>query len=181
MSYIKSNLLFEELLPEAIYQFVSPPILISDKLKSPENMGAMIRLALNIAASKAIFLGEEPLHHITKLQRVATASHGKMEWFFTQEMDLRKLIEKPKTIVALETASNATSLFATELPDNAAFIVGNERFGMRPEILEQADMVVYIPVPGLTRSLNVSHSAAILLFEWYRQMEAKYLKTNLST
>ncbi|MBZ0244037.1 MAG: hypothetical protein K8F24_12525, partial [Bacteroidales bacterium] len=69
MTYIKSNSLFEELSPEAIYQFVSPPILISDRLKSPENMGAMIRLALNIAASKAIFLGEAPKHQLTKLQR----------------------------------------------------------------------------------------------------------------
>ena len=141
-------------------------------------MGSMIRLALNIAASKAIFLGEEPEHHLTKLQRVATASHGKMEWFFTQETDLRKLVEKPRAIVALETATNATNLFTTTLPENVAFIVGNERFGMRPDILAQADQVVYIPVPGLTRSLNVSHSAAILLFEWYRQMEAKYLINN---
>lgn len=144
-------------------------------------MGAMIRLAINIGASKAIFLGEKPQHHLTKLQRVATSSHGKIDWFFTQETDLRKLVEKPITLVALETATDATNLFTTALPENAAFIVGNERFGMRPEILEQADQVVYIPVPGLTRSLNVSHSAAILLFEWYRQMEAKYLNPKIGT
>ena len=51
-----------------------------------------------------------------------------------------------------------------------AFIVGSERNGLSEELLVQCDLVVYIPVPGPTRSLNVSHAAAVALFEWQRQM-----------
>ena len=53
---------------------------------------------------------------------------------------------------------------------DVAFVVGNESRGIREEILEQCDKIVYIPVPGPTRSLNVSHAAAVALFEWQRQM-----------
>ena len=54
-----------------------------------------------------------------------------------------------------------------------AFIVGSERDGLSNELLKQCDVVVYIPVPGPTRSLNVSHAAAVALFEWQRQMLQK--------
>jgi len=84
------------------------------------------------------------------------------------------LVAPAATIVALETASEAKSLFDVELPENPVFVVGSERFGMRDNILAQADLVVYIPVPGLTRSLNVSHAAAVLFFEWLRQMQLKF-------
>jgi tRNA G18 (ribose-2'-O)-methylase SpoU len=77
-------------------------------------------------------------------------------------------------IVALETAHEAKSLFEVELPENPVFVVGNERFGMSESLLDQADIVVYIPVPGLTRSLNVTHAAAVLFFEWLRQMQHKF-------
>jgi tRNA G18 (ribose-2'-O)-methylase SpoU len=45
---------------------------------------------------------------------------------------------------------------------------------MSESLLDQADIVVYIPVPGLTRSLNVTHAAAVLFFEWLRQMQHKF-------
>ena len=63
----------------------------------------------------------------------------------------------------------SNDIYETELPADAAFIVGNESHGIHEEILNQCDMVVYIPIPGPTRSLNVSHAASVALFEWYRQ------------
>ena len=78
-----------------------------------------------------------------------------------------------KPIVAIETADNATCIYETLLPENVAFIVGSESHGLSNELLAQCDMVVYIPVPGPTRSLNVSHAAAVALFEWQRQMREK--------
>jgi tRNA G18 (ribose-2'-O)-methylase SpoU len=79
-------------------------------------------------------------------------------------------VPEGKKIVAIETSDNATCIYDTQLPEDVAFIVGNERDGLDEKLLSQCDMVVYIPVPGPTRSLNVSHAAAVALFEWQRQM-----------
>ena len=170
MTYLKSNDLFGKLAPERLFEQVPHPILIADHLLTPDNIGAMIRLADNIGASEICFLGKEDEHRLGKVRRAAASSRDNIRWYFSEETDLHKIVPEGKTIVAIETADNATCIYETQLPENVAFIVGSESHGLSDELLSQCDMVVYIPVPGPTRSLNVSHAAAVALFEWQRQM-----------
>ena len=165
MTYLKSNDLFGELTPETLYDRVSRPILIADHLLTPDNLGALIRLADNIGANEVCFLGREEEHRLGKVRRAAASSRDNIRWYFSEESDLRKIISEDKAIVAIETADNATCIYDTQLPENVAFIVGSESHGLSEDLLGQCDMVVYIPVPGPTRSLNVSHAAAVALFE----------------
>ena len=173
MSYLKSNTLFEQIRTEDIYQRVPHPMLLADHLLTPDNMGALIRLADNIGATEVCFLGREEEHRLGKVRRAAASSRDNIRWYFSEESDLRKIVPEGKKIVAIETADNATCIYDTQLPENAAFIVGSESHGLSDELLSQCDQVVYIPVPGPTRSLNVSHAAAVALFEWQRQMRCK--------
>jgi len=173
MSYLKSNDLFEKLNPESLYRRVPRPILIADHLMTPDNLGAMIRLADNIGATEVCFLGKEEEHRLGKVRRAAASSRDNIRWYFSEESDLRKIVPAGKQIVAIETADNATCIYDTQLPENVAFVVGSESYGLSEELLAQCDQVVYIPVPGPTRSLNVSHAAAVALFEWQRQMREK--------
>ena len=176
MSYLKSNDLFERIPTEDLYHLVPHPMLIADHLMTPDNLGAIIRLADNIGATEVCFMGNEDEHRLGKVRRSAASSRDNIRWYFSEETDLRKIVPEGKSIVAIETADNATCIYDTQLPENAAFIVGSERHGIREELLKQCDMVVYIPVPGPTRSLNVSHAAAVALFEWQRQMRIRSKK-----
>lgn len=173
MAYLKSNDLFSKLAPETLFERVPRPILIADHLLTPDNMGALIRLADNIGASEVCFLGREEEHRLGKVRRAAASSRDNIRWYFSEESDLHKIVPEGKTIVAIETANNATCIYDTQLPEDLAFIVGGESHGLSEELLSQCDMVVYIPVPGPTRSLNVSHAAAVALFEWQRQMRER--------
>ena len=170
MAYLKSNDLFGKLAPEELYERVPRPILIADHLMTPDNIGAVIRLADNIGASEVCFLGNGNEHRLGKVRRAAASSRDNIRWYFSEESDLHKIVPEGKTIVAIETADNATCIYDIQLPKDVAFIVGSERNGLGEDLLSQCDMVVYIPVPGPTRSLNVSHAAAVALFEWLRQM-----------
>ena len=173
MAYLKSNDLFSKLAPETLFERVPRPILIADHLLTPDNMGALIRLADNIGASEVCFLGREEEHRLGKVRRAAASSRDNIRWYFSEESDLDKIVPEGKTIVAIETANNATCIYDTQLPEDLAFIVGGGSHGLSEELLSQCDMVVYIPVPGPTRSLNVSHAAAVALFEWQRQMRER--------
>ena len=170
MAYLKSNDLFGKLAPEAIYEKTPHPTLVADHLMTPDNIGALIRLADNIGASEVCFFGKEDEHRLGKVRRAAASSRDNIRWYFSEESNLRRIVPEGKTIVAIETADNATSIYDTRLPEDVAFVVGSESHGLSEDLLSQCDMVVYIPVPGPTRSLNVSHAAAVALFEWQRQM-----------
>jgi len=174
MGHLKSNELFKNIKPEMLYRFTERPVVIGDKISDYQNIGALIRLSDNLGAKELFFLGEEPEKQLTKIRRIATSSHANLNWRFTEETDLEKLISSSSKVIALETATESANLLEVELPENPVFVVGNERFGMRDQVLSQADLVVHIPVPGLTRSLNVTHAAAVLFFEWLRQMQHKY-------
>ena len=171
MTYLKSNDLFAEIAPENLFERIPHPIVIADHLMTPDNIGAMIRLADNIGASEICFLGKEDEHRLGKVRRAAASSRDNIRWYFSEESDLRKIVPEGKKIVAIETSDNATCIYDTQLPEDVAFIVGSERNGLSDELLAKCDMVVYSPVPGPTRSLNVSHAAAVALFEWQRQMK----------
>jgi len=47
--------------------------------------------------------------------------------------------------------------------EKLALFFGRETEGLSPEVLEQADDFIYIPMQGFTESLNISVSAAIIL------------------
>ena len=173
MTYLKSNDLFGQLTPETLYRRLPRPIVIADHLLTPDNMGALIRLADNIGATEVCFLGKENEHRLGKVRRAAASSRDNIHWYFSEETDLRKIVPEGKKIVAIETADNATCIYDTPLPEDVAFVVGSESYGLNEDLLAQCDTVVYIPVPGPTRSLNVSHAAAVALFEWQRQMRSR--------
>jgi putative hydrolase of the HAD superfamily len=176
MTYLKSNDLFGKLAPEALFDRVPRPVVIADHLLTPDNMGAIIRLADNIGATEVCFLGNEDEHRLARVRRTAASSRDNIRWYFSEESDLHKIVPEGKQIVAIETADNATCIYDTQLPEDVAFIVGSESHGLSEDLLAQCDKVVYIPVPGPTRSLNVSHAAAVALFEWLRQMRVRHCK-----
>jgi tRNA G18 (ribose-2'-O)-methylase SpoU len=46
----------------------------------------------------------------------------------------------------------------------ATLVLGGERSGVSPEVIDTADAVVAIPMLGMANSLNVATAAAILLY-----------------
>ncbi len=167
---LHSNTLFAGKPYDALFENVSRPIIIADSLRNADNIGALIRLADNVGAARLWLLGKAESINATKIKRAAASSYGNIQWGFTETTDIKSLVPKGYTIVALETAHQADNLFQTALPTKMALIVGNEVNGIRPEILSQASKTVYIPIPGPTKSMNVSHAAAVCAFEWLRQM-----------
>ena len=50
-------------------------------------------------------------------------------------------------------------------------VMGNEKEGVTPEVIAQADKVIIIPMKGMVQSLNVSVATALILYEAQRQLE----------
>ncbi len=71
---------------------------------------------------------------------------------------------------AADVAPGAVPLGEVPLPDRLAVAVGSELEGLSPALRDGADGRFYLPMVGFTGSLNVSVTAAILIWEMARRM-----------
>ncbi len=145
------------------------PIIVAYQLKSPENMGHIIRLASNFGCRKVIFVGDKSAVRESKVKKVGGAATGQVDWCFAEENSWTDLIDMDYKLIAIETSDDSLNLMKTVLPKKVAFVLGNEIFGLTNEVVEKCDMAVHIPMIGTIKSMNVSHACSVALYEWVRQ------------
>ncbi|OIP00437.1 MAG: hypothetical protein AUJ98_07790 [Bacteroidetes bacterium CG2_30_33_31] len=152
------------------YKKIARPIIVAINLKSPSNIGGIIRLADNIGCIKVIFIGDKSQFKQSKIKKSSTTAFNKISWEFCKSDEWLEKIPIEYQIIAVETASNSKNLYSTIFPEKVAFVFGNENYGLDQENLSLCHSSIYIPIPGSTLSLNVVQSTSIVLFEWFRQM-----------
>ena len=72
-------------------------------------------------------------------------------------------------LVGLEQTTASQDLHHYPFERKTALVIGNERSGLTPDLLELLDDVVEIPVWGMPFSYNVATAAAMTLYEYCRQ------------
>jgi len=164
---IHSKYLFNDLQLPAGY---SSPIIIGYDIKTPENIGNIIRLADNVACHKVLFVTEKNDIRESKIKKTAASSFKSINWKFCSAKEFYKEIPDDFSLVAIETSSDSENIYSSQLPTKIALIVGNEIAGISNELLDKCEKIVHIPIFGQNTSLNVSHSLAIAIFEWQRRM-----------
>ncbi len=71
--------------------------------------------------------------------------------------------EKGYQIIATTPHNDSCLLHEFDVTKRSALFFGTERDGLSPEVIEQADGYLKIPMVGFTESLNISVSAAIII------------------
>ena len=166
---IKSEDFFSRNIGDQFYIAHHRPIIIAINLKSPSNIGGIIRLAGNMGCKKVLFTGDPEHFRKNKMRRTATTAYDKVDWEICGEEEWIDKIPKDYQIVAIETLKGAKNIYETKLPDKIAIVVGNERFGLDEKTIKHCISAVYIPMAGHTLSMNVVQAATVSLFEWFRQ------------
>lgn len=145
------------------------PIIVADRLKTPENIGNIIRLAANIGASKLISIEDVQLKD-NRIKKTACMAWNYVELIHTSYEEFAQYIPSDYLWTALETSAKSQNIYSTDLPQRMALFVGNEVWGIRQELLDRCPLHVNIPMTGPATSMNVSHATAVALFEWQRRV-----------
>lgn len=147
----------------------SAPIIVADNIRTPENIGSIVRLLANIAHSTLICIDDNELN-LRRIRKTAFSAFNDINIVRRTPDNWREVIPTDYTIAALETTPQSTNIFTTELPARMALVVGNEVHGISTDILNQCSLAVHIPMTGPCKSMNVSHATAVALMEWMRRM-----------
>ncbi len=165
---IKANEFFKDRLYHSINK-KAKPIIVADSIKTPENMGMILRVAGNVGCGRVLFIDNgQPVRH-KKIKKTAQTSYDKIDWMICSQEDLLSHLPKDYHRIAIETTTTANSLYETKFPVGCIFFLGNEAHGLSESLLKLCTSSLYIPMLGNTVSMNVSHALAVVLFEWVRQ------------
>lgn len=151
-------------------QLSGKPIIAAWQIINPENIGNMIRLADNVGADDVFILGTNFQLRMSSIKKTAGLSFDNVRLTFIGPEDFFSQLIVGTQVVAIETSEDSTNIFATKLPEDVVFLLGNERNGLPGEILQKSSVRVHIPMTGKCKSMNVSHALSVALFEWQRQM-----------
>ena len=93
---------------------------------------------------------------------------------------MEKLRQQGYRIIATTPREYSTPLESFTLEGPTALFFGTEKEGLSPEVLQQADGALYIPMFGFTESLNISVAAAIILQDLSNRLRHSSLPWRLS-
>ncbi len=154
---------------ERIKLGLKPLVVILENIEKPGNLGAIIRTAY-AAGVDAIIINNNQTDIYNP--NVVRASEGKIFSIPIILLSQKETIDwcKQHNIQIFATATKAKDLYSKHnFKQPLAFVLGSESEGLSKEWLAKADQLIKIPMKKGIDSLNVSVSAAIIIFETIRQ------------
>ena len=151
----------------------NPYLLVAESIEKPGNVGAILRSVDGAGADALILVN--PVIDIYN-PNVIRASLGMVfakQIALTDLLGLKKFLQKNNINLYAASLQNANLYFEEDYTQPTALAVGAEDKGLSMPIRKLAEKSIYIPMKGLADSLNVSVSAAILLYETLRQRMTK--------
>ncbi|NLE65215.1 MAG: RNA methyltransferase [Elusimicrobia bacterium] len=146
-----------------------PLVVVLERVEKPGNLGAVLRTA-DAAGVEAVIVCDElcDIHNPNVIRASLGAIFAVPTVSCTSEEAIAFLKEKGiKTAAAVVQAE--ADLYDADLRGGCAIVMGSEDKGLSDLWRTRADIKLRIPMKGKVDSLNVSVSAAVVIYEAVRQ------------
>lgn len=149
-----------------------PVIIVLDNVRSALNVGSVFRTA-DAFLIKAIYLcGITATPPARDIKKTALGASETVQWKYFDSTKLAlDFLQSEKTIcLAIEQAEGSTLLqdFEPIKENKYALVFGHEVQGVSQEAMEKVNGCIEIPQSGTKHSLNISVSAGIVAWHFYR-------------
>ena len=149
-------------------------VIVLENIADPHNAAAVWRTADAFGFQKIYLVySKEKLINPKKTGKASSSSANKwLSFKIFKNIDecyaeLRRDGYKIYATVLDEEAKKLGEIKFTE--KKTAIVLGNEHRGLSDEAIKGADVKIYIPMKGMVQSMNISVTAAILMYELDRQ------------
>jgi tRNA G18 (ribose-2'-O)-methylase SpoU len=130
-----------------------------DNIRSAWNVGAIFRTSDGFGVQKIYLCGITPTPENPSVSKTALGADNSIPWVYSRNALLmaQKIKAEGAHLWALEQDERAIPIYSSFEVDNQpiVLIVGNEVSGVDPALLDLCERIVYIPMLGKKRSLNV--------------------------
>ena len=150
----------------------NPLVVVLESVEKPGNLGAILRSA-DAAGADALIVCD-PLTDLynPNLIRNSTGAIFSVPCVACTSEECIKFLKENNIQILTAQLQDSELYYDTDMKRGTAIVMGTEATGLTDIWRKVADAHIRIPMLGITDSLNVSVSAAILLYEAVRQREA---------
>lgn len=146
-----------------------PLVLILDGVRSPANVGSLFRLADAFNIEKIVLCGPGIDLKSNRLNRTARSTVEKVCFEEQEEViSVCKNYQKQGySLIAIEITEDSIPLQESSFDGETriALIIGNERNGIQPGVLQLVQKTIHIEMFGKNSSMNAAQAAGIALYE----------------
>lgn len=152
-----------------------PLIVVLDNVRSLNNVGSVFRTS-DAFLVKAVYLcgiTATPPH--PEIHKTALGAEDSVEWRYFEDTNdaVDKLHEEGYVVYAIEQVENSIILSDLQLNKNSkyAVVLGNEVKGVQQNVVDKCDQSIEIPQFGTKHSLNVSVTAGLVIWDFFKMLK----------
>lgn len=154
----------------------TPLVVVLDNVRSMHNVGSVLRTADGFRIQCVCLCGITGCPPHPDIHKTALGAEDSVEWRYyasTKEC-IDELKEQGFAVVSVEQVEGSVNMLEWNEHRPTAVVLGNEVKGVAQDVVDQSDYCLEIPQYGTKHSFNVSCTAAMVMWEFFRNgQEAK--------
>ena len=151
-----------------------PLVVVLDNVRSQNNIGSVFRTSDAFLVKEIILCGITATPPNTEIHKTALGAEESVEWRYFEDTinALNTLRAEGYIIYSIEQTENSLNLESLQLDKHKkyAIILGHEVHGVLQEAIHLSDGCIEIPQYGTKHSLNVSVTAGIVIWDFFKQL-----------
>ncbi len=154
-----------------------PLTVVLDNVRSLNNIGSVFRTSDAFLVESIILCGITATPPHQEIHKTALGAEDAIDWMYYEDTKeaVTDLKQRGYAVFAIEQVENSIMLENLHLDKTQkyAVILGNEVKGVQQEVVDLCDKCIEIPQYGTKHSLNVSVTAGIVIWDFFKQLSRK--------
>lgn len=156
-----------------------PLTIILDDVRSLYNVGSVFRTSDAFRVERIILCGitATPDNCLVEIHKTALGAEESVEWIYSDDCVsvVKDLNDKGYITIAVEQVEGSQKLddFTVQPGYSYALVLGNEVKGVNQEVVDNCRLSLEIPQYGTKHSLNVSVTAGLVIWEFFKQLKTQ--------
>jgi rRNA methylases len=149
-----------------------PLVVVLDNVRSLNNVGSVFRTSDAFTVESVYLCGITACPPHAEIHKTALGAEDTVDWVYFEDTleAVNNLRKNNYTICAIEQAEGSVMLDELKLEvGKYAIILGNEVKGVQQSVIDNCDLCIEIPQFGTKHSLNVSVTAGIVIWDFFKQ------------
>lgn len=153
----------------------TPLVVVLDNVRSLNNIGSVFRTSDAFLVEKICLCGITATPPSQEIHKTALGAEDSVEWVY--EKSALECVNKLKSdgyfVYSVEQVAGSTKLqdLMLETGRKYAVVLGNEVKGVQQDVVDASDGYLELPQFGTKHSLNVSVTAGIVIWDFFRKLK----------